>query len=462
MTASTASPYPKDVPDAGVSDGFTPVRIMEIELTRPLPAVHYNSQYPRLWVLGRLHGVPVGACVIQVGLEGLTSDEFGALLWPEYREQVTEHYAAAGLSAPCILTGNGLETDLDAWPFLQHRMVISVAAPFISVVICTRDRPRQLETCLRSLGRQEYPSFEVIVVDNAPSSTVRAIVDAGLTCNTVRYVPESRSGLSWARNAGIAAASGEIIAFLDDDEEPDRHWLLGLTYGFARADNVGCVSGLVLPARLDTRVQELFEQFGGHCKDRGFVPAVFSRYGSQSPLYPLPPFGVGANMAFRREALADIGGFDVALGAGTPAHAGEDTLAMTLILLASYRIVYEPAALMWHHHREDLDSLRRQLRGYGVGLTAFYAALLRHRPSVIPALLALAPTAVGYLRKGKGTSTVLQELPAELKLRQRWWMLAGPVAYLKSLRKQALIAASANGTDGLDEHHQDEDLERTG
>lgn len=452
MTGSTVSRHPDNVPDGGVSDGFVPARIMEIELTKPLPAVHYDGRFRRLWVLGRLHGEPVGTCIFQLDPKGLTSDEFAVLLWPEYREQVAERYAAAGLSAPSALTGDGLVADSGAWPFRQHRIAISAVAPFISVVICTRDRPRQLESCLSCLRRQEYPWFEVIVVDNAPSATVRAVVDAGLTGRVAKYVPEPRAGLSWARNAGIAAASGEIIAFLDDDEEPDRHWLLGLTYGFARAENVGCVSGLVLPARLDTHAQELFEQFGGHSKGRGFSSAVFSRHGPQSPLYPLPPFGVGANMAFRREALADIGGFDVALGAGTPALAGEDTLAMTLILLAGYHIAYEPAALMWHHHREDIGGLIRQLRGYGVGLTAFYVALMRHRPSVIPALLALAPTAIGYLRKGKNTPTSPQDLPVELKLQQRWWMLTGPVAYLRSARKQARIAASINGVEGLGVH----------
>ena len=160
------------------------------------------------------------------------------------------------------------------------------------------------------------------MVDNASAAdavrdlVMRQCADRRLP---LRYVAEPRPGLSWARNAGIAAASGEIIAFLDDDEEPDRHWLAGLAAGFARGDDIGCVTGMVVPARLDTPAQELFEQLGGHCKGRGFSPAVFSRHGPQSPLYPLPPFGVGANMAFRREALARIGGFDVALGAGTPA-----------------------------------------------------------------------------------------------------------------------------------------------
>jgi GT2 family glycosyltransferase len=394
-------------------------------------------------------------CVVPLGQEGLTPDQLAALLWPEYRESVTERYAAAGVPEPSALTGHGLGTSPAAWPFWNDREAILTAAPFISIVICTRDRPEQLASCLRCLGQQEYPRFEVVVVDNAPCDAVRALVDGELAGRTMRYVPEPRAGLSWARNAGTAAASAEIIAFLDDDEEPDRHWLAGLACGFAQGDDIACVSGLVLPARLDTQAQELFEQLGGHSKDRGFSSAVFSRYGPQSPLYPLPPFGVGANMAFRREALARIGGFDVALGAGTPALAGEDTLALTLILLAGYRIAYEPAALMWHHHRSDLDSLGRQLQGYGVGLTAFYAALLRHRPSVILELLKIVPAAVGYLRAGKDTRSAPQDLPAGLQLRQRWWMLTGPVAYLRSVRKQARVAALASGPENHGERDHD-------
>ena len=117
----------------------------------------------------------------------------------------------------------------------------------------------------------------------------------------------------------------------------------GSRAGSPASDDIGCVTGMILPARLDTQIQEWFEFSGGHSKGRGFSPAVFSRQGPQSPLFPLPPFGAGGNMAFRREALARIGGFDVAMGAGTPARASEDTLALTLVLLAGYRIAYEPA-----------------------------------------------------------------------------------------------------------------------
>jgi GT2 family glycosyltransferase len=171
---------------------------------------------------------------------------------------------------------------------------------------------------------------------------------------------------------------------------------------------------------------------------------VFSRHGPRDPLLPLPPFGVGANMAFRREVLARVGGFDVALGAGTLAQAGEDTLALTLALLAGYRIVYQPSAVMRHYHRSDLASLSRQMEGYSVGLTAFYAALLRRRPSALLGLALLLPRALSYLR-GAATADGAAT-PADgdacFKRRHRWLMLTGPVAYLRSLRQQARTDAA--------------------
>jgi GT2 family glycosyltransferase len=432
---------------ADIADAFSPARPIDVELTQPLPAIGNDGRHGRVSVLARLHTEPLGECVIDLGPEGLAPDQLGTLLWPEFRERITERFAAAGFPSPSALTVEGLEADPAAWPFLLERRAVLESAPFISVVICTRDRPRQLETCLRCLAGQEYPRFEVVVVDNAPTTdAVKRFVSDGLDGLALRYVREPRPGLSWARNAGIAAAGADIIAWLDDDEEPDRHWLAGLARGFARGGDIGCVTGKVLPARLDTAAQQLFEQLGGYCKGRGFSPASFSRHGPQSPLYPLPPFGVGANMAFRREALERIGGFDVALGAGTPALSGEDTLALTLVLLAGYRIAYEPAALVRHYHREDLDGLGRQLRSYGVGLTAYYLALLRHRPSVLPALLSLAPVAVGYLRGADTPRTPAPPLPPGVLRRQRWWLLAGPVAYIRSALRQSRIVSANHRT----------------
>jgi O-antigen biosynthesis protein len=390
-------------------------------------------------VLARLHTEPVGLCTAPLGSEGISSDQLAAALWRTLRDPISERFAAAGLDPPSALAGDGLETDPDTWPFSRLRFAVLADAPMISIVVCTRDRPVQLAACLRRLGQQTYPRFEVVVVDNAPTTdAVQALVEA-MARGPVRfrYHAESRPGLSWARNAGVATATGNIIAFLDDDDEPDKHWLTGIAAGFSRNRNVGCVAGMILPAQLDNPAEQLFEQLGGHRKGRGFAPEIFSCSGPQSPLFPLPPFGTGANMAFRREALASIGGFDVALGAGTRTCAGEDTLALTLAMLSGYEIAYEPAALMWHHHRPDLDSLTRQLHGYSIGLTAFYAAVLRHRPGVLPALFKLLPAAGRYLKGAAVTPDDAPGLLAGLNRRHLQGMLVGPLAYVRSVREQS-------------------------
>jgi hypothetical protein len=113
---------------------------------------------------------------------------------------------------------------------------------------------------------------------------------------------------------------------------------------------------------------------------------------------------------------------------------------LTLTLLSGYEIAYEPAALMWHHHRPDMDSLSRQLHGYSIGLTAFYAALLRHRPGVLPGLLKLLPAAGRYLRGAATPDDDTGELPAALNRRHLQGMLMGPVAYVGSLRQQSRAA----------------------
>ena len=156
----------------------------------------------------------------------------------------------AGLPPPIALTSEGLSVIPGAWPFLRSRREVLAAAPFISVIICTRNqRPKQLVSCLRHVNEQKYPRFEIIVVENAPeASHIRLKVDNSQDSVVCRYIEEPRAGLSWARNAGIEAASGEIVAFLDDDEEPDNYWLAELARGFSRGDDIGCVSGMILPA----------------------------------------------------------------------------------------------------------------------------------------------------------------------------------------------------------------------
>jgi len=441
MTSATPVAGGIASPDAHPQAGdisFRPALMGEVELTRPLGALRGHEGTTAASLLIRLHTEPIGWLNLALHNGKCASSTLAGAIWEALHESVTSRYVAAGMTAPPVMTAAGLALDTSGWPYLEKRTRVLASAPLISVVVSTRDRPDRLRTCLSRLARQIYPAFETVVVDNAPRSTdVRRIADAQATEQNLKYVLEERPGLSWARNAGIAAADGEIVAFLDDDEAADEHWLAEIARGFARARDVGAVTGLILPGSLETAAQWWFEMLGGHSKGRGFDTQLISGEGPQSPLFPMPAFGAGGNMAFRRQILREIRGFDVALGAGTPAAGGEDTLALTLVLLAGARIAYQPSAFVRHEHYPDMAGLVQQTRSYGIGLTAYYSALLFRQPRLIAKLAREFPAAARYLRGQHHLGTPeLKGIAQHLSQVKRRGMLLGPTHYVRSRHAQ--------------------------
>jgi len=423
---------------------FLPIRVCEVELSGRLPAI---EGYRTARVLVRWYSEPLAVLDVPLTAGIASPGEVSAALWPRVRPLLAERFAAAGEPAPATLPVTGIQLTGPS-PYLCRRAQVTAAAPAASVVVCTRDRASRLLSCLSAVATQEYPDFELIVVDNAPADNqVADLLDGVSWPVPVRRIVERRPGLAWARNAGLRAATGRIVAYLDDDERPDRHWLAELVRGFTLAPHVAGVSGLVLPAALDTPARILFERFGGHSKGRGLVAEVFdaASHVRQHPLYPLPPFGVGASMAFDREMLTRAGGFDVALGAGTPAKAGEDTAAICDLMLGGATFVYWPGAIMWHEHRKEIAEMERQLFGYGSGLTAFYLRTLLRNPRTLPALARLVPRALHDLRGRDSvrTATMGQDYPATMRRATLRGMLSGPGRYLRSRHVQARLAGGS-------------------
>ena len=405
-----------------------PAVVRDVELSGALPALPATDARGRrvrqAWLVVRLFTEPLGLLALDVPEAGLSPIALARAVDERYGEAVRERL-------------RGPRTQLPR--YLATRAEILRDAPPVTVVVCTRERPEALARCLDSLLVQEYPRFRVLVVDNAPTSTATAdVVRAKALHGPVEYLVAREPGLSHARNAAVAAAPGEILAWTDDDVTPDPYWLSEVARGLAEHPEAGVVCGVVVPAELETPAQLWFEQFGGHSKGRGFTPALFSPATAhvQSPLYPLPAFGVGANMTFRPGVIESIGGFDPALGAGTRSMGSEDTLAFTQVLRAGGTIVYQPTALVRHYHRRDARSLYRQMVGYGTGLTAAYTSLLLADPRVLVGLLRLVPTAVRDLF-GAGSLRVAglgADFPADLLRANRRGMLRGPFAYLRSRR----------------------------
>lgn len=308
-----------------------------------------------------------------------------------------------------------------------------------SVVVCTKDRPEQLRDTLRSLVGLRHPSYEVVVVDNGPASGLTAPVVAEFAAQGVRTVPAPRAGLSFARNIGLESAREEFVAFTDDDVLVDERWLEGLARGFARADDVACVTGMVPTAELVTPAQSYFDRRVGWAVECSHAVYDLGAPPADDPLFPLQVarFGTGANFAVRRSAIRRLGGFDEGLGVGSPTQGGEDIDLFVRVLLAGHRLVHEPGALIWHRHRRSMDDLEAQIYNYGVGLGAWITKLLL-RPRTLFLVVRRGLAGVAHLRsvtavEAPATTPATTPVDTERLTRlERRGVLAGPWALLRS------------------------------
>jgi GT2 family glycosyltransferase len=310
--------------------------------------------------------------------------------------------------------------------------------PPISVVVCTRDRTDLLEGCLEAILVLDYPDYEILVVDNAPRGDGTVRLAARLP---VRYVREDRPGLNWARNRGVAEAHHGIIAFTDDDARPDRLWLRALHRAFSQP-GVMAAMGFVAPVELETRAQALFEiEYGG--MGHGFRSRTINRDRlTTSDLAWASGFGVGANMAFRREIFAEIGGFDVALDVGTPSGGGGDVEMFHRVVARGYTLLYDPAILVWHRHRREDAALRRLMFDNGRSFGAYLLTCIRNRTLGWPSALCffgrrwLGGWIIRRLIRPRG-------FPRHLILTELWGTMISPVAYVTSRAMARRVAAAA-------------------
>lgn len=311
-------------------------------------------------------------------------------------------------------------------------MAVALAQPsaagadsFVSVVVCTAGRRRAaLRACLDSLRALDDPAFEIVVVDNGREATVAA--DEVLTAGC-RVVREPRRGLDRARNAGVAAASGDVIAFVDDDCEVDRGWLASVRAAFADPA-VGAVTGRVRPASLAQPSERWFEAWFSF--DRGGHPRRFAPPPPDVAAFP-GALGTGCNMAFRRAALDAAGPFDEAIEVGTLVGGGGDLDMFARVLDAGEQVAYVPEALVVHHHRVRLGDLRWQFWGYGVSFGALCWKFFLRRPAVRRRIVVLVWRRLRYqhARQLRARARGRASLPASLVLLDACGIVVGPFAY---------------------------------
>jgi len=342
------------------------VKLICADLEGRLPAVPRRVVGAQ-WVLVRLHGYPLG--FVTPPAMGCTSEQLRQLALRELAGPIATHLASdsIGDGAPVPNALARIAAPCPRWPVTGNGVV--------TVAVCTRDGAARLGECLDALATLEYPpeQLDLLIVDNAPTDS--ATRDLVARYPRMRYVPEPRPGLDWARNRAAREARGDVIAFTDDDVSVDPMWVRAIAGAFAEEPDAMCVTGLVVPDEIDTPAQALFETYGGF--GRGFERSVsrvapgeraVRRYGGTGR------FGTGANMAFRRSFFDLAGFFDPALDVGTPANGGGDLEMFFRVLKSGHALVYEPAAMVRHRHRRDYASLREQIANNGVG---FFAYLVR-------------------------------------------------------------------------------------
>jgi cellulose synthase/poly-beta-1,6-N-acetylglucosamine synthase-like glycosyltransferase len=279
--------------------------------------------------------------------------------------------------------------------------------PFVSVVIPVRNGSRTLAGCLDAVQACDYPpeSREVLVVDNGSTDATAEIIRA----RAVTYLSEPRRGVSAARNRGIRAARGEIVALIDCDCMPERSWLAELVRPFEDSA-VGCVAGELGHLRASSAAERQAARMLGH----------WQRFAASAD----PPYAITANAAFRRTVFDRIGLFDPRM-----VRAQDVELGVRFARAAELRLVYSPTAVVRHRHRSgQLGFFRQQLGwAFGSGLVgAKHRALLpRQRP---PSVAELVRSASGLARvaalraRGRGRPEYLEDAWYELLRRLAWWL----------------------------------------
>jgi GT2 family glycosyltransferase len=243
-----------------------------------------------------------------------------------------------------------------------------------SIIICTNRGDQQVARTLDAVCSQEgCNSYEVILVDNSADGAACAINPVSLLKKdgrvSVRTVKWPAPGLSLARNAGLAAASGAIICFLDDDSVPQPDWLAHVMQAFDTHADVGVVGGhirLRVPEPRPSAVRPGWEKYWSH-----FVTG-YTEFTTVSHWWEFP---WGANWAARRQALREAGGFRSAFGrVGSNYWGGEELVASAVIQRLGYRIGIEPRAEVIHEVQSSRFTFWHVCRTVIAGNLASYAA----------------------------------------------------------------------------------------
>ena len=296
----------------------------------------------------------------------------------------------------------------------------------VSIIVCTVDRPADLEECLKSLRPFRTAVADIVIVNNGPH--MEDVTEVAQR-HDARVVSESRRGVSRARNAGVHAAKGRILAFLDDDSVADPNWLPLLLAPF-RDPQVLAVAGSVFSQTLTDPVSQTFDYL-----HRAEFPESQQTIDGhvEAKSFPMRSALVGnANMAIRREVFDRYGDYDARFGRGTRIGSGEEPDILFRILIHGGRIVVEPAAQILHRHPTELRAVRRWAFQSGCAHTAILTKYFLQEPSLRGAILRYTASRMRR-QPASGVSTASESKVPLIPL--LLGSLYGPIAFLLSGKK---------------------------
>lgn len=398
---------------------FKPYQIQHVQLVNIQHTIFFNDQtYLVIW----FKHIPLGNVWFNDGLSLPNENKYSQI--NKAIEKAIFHYSnflelSSQEQIISLLKKNEYQLVFEILNEIDLNQVFPYKRESVSVIICTRNRTNYLENTLKSLANSSEKDFELIVVDNAPSSDATELLINKFP--NVRYVKEEKKGLDYARNTGVLQASNDIIAYTDDDVIVPEDWIKNIRTCFENPLTMA-VAGLVIPSQLETEAQYIFEKDYGF--NKGYLPLNFDHQYFLNHMkegVPVWDIGAGANMAFRKEAFKLFGYFDERLDVGAAGCSG-DSEYWYKILAEGWNCTYFPHLIVYHYHRREMDKLKNQLFNYMRGHVSSVLVQYQkygHFGNIHYLKNRLFPYYVNRLKstisdRGKGVKSLLNEINGSL------------------------------------------------
>ena len=328
------------------------------------------------------------------------------------------------------------DEQLPGWDGESHRRLAVPRDCHVTVIVTARGRHEALAVTLESVFECEWRSFDVVVVDSGAGAGSADFLRERFGAHPqLRCVEEPREGVSFARNAGLSVAPGEIVAFTDEGTEVDEGWIRALVAALEET-GADCVTGPALPLELETHAQTLVAGLTGSANESTSRTLSLADNAAEWLVVRVAEqLGPGLNAAVRADTLRALGGFDPALGPGTVAGGAEDLDLYVRLLQAGHAVGFQPDALVWRELPRDLPAARRAAFAHGMSIGVAISKHVNHGNNLAAELRAAARHIRRRAARPGNPRRKLFKTLALTGLRE------APAAYSQSVRAQAHLPA---------------------